>query len=161
MKPSIVSIINKLKDTLGVSDAANDGKALVYDHTLGRMTFMTAGGATKTRSIAFHLHGDLAVETGAVSFIAPMNLTITNIKASVDVAPIGSSVLLDINKNGTSMYTGGTYIMIPNTGTGIGYIQTLPTTKTIALGDVISVDVDQVGSTTAGKNLNLTIICTE
>jgi hypothetical protein len=125
-----------------------------------KVTDLSSTAGTKTRSIAFHLHGDQAAETGAVSFIAPQALTITDIRVSVDTAPAGAALTIDVNKNGTTMYT--TQANRPSIAAGAtSATATLPDVKTMALGDKISIDIDQVGSTTAGKNLNVTLICTE
>jgi len=113
-----------------------------------------------TRSMLFYIDDVLKVETNAIGFIAPMNLTITEIRLAVDTAPTGANLIIDINKNGTTLYT--TQANRPTiTVSGTSSTATLPDVLNIAIGDKISLDIDQIGSTVAGENLSVTIICTE
>jgi hypothetical protein len=67
--------------------------------------------------------------------------------------PTGADLITDINRNGTSVW-GTTQAnrlkIIAGSTTGV---QTSFDTTTFAEGDVVSVDVDQVGSTVAGQNI--------
>jgi hypothetical protein len=88
--------------------------------------------------------------------------TITNVWASVGVASSGTSIILDINRSVgggalTTMYT--TQANRP-TIAAAGFLSTLtlPNVTTIAAGDYITFDVDQVGSSQPGAYLLLTIV---
>jgi hypothetical protein len=96
--------------------------------------------------------GELTVKTGAKRWYAPRNIVVNKIIARVDTASTGSSINITINK-----VSGG---------------NTTTTTMTIAAGDVksentspnlslnaddyLTVDITQIGSSTAGENLRLT-----
>ena len=71
-----------------------------------------------------------------------------SIHAYVDTAPVGSAITLDVKKNGTSLQT----VSIAD-GTSTGSQTSL--THSIAANDYLTIDITQVGSSTAGENLYL------
>jgi hypothetical protein len=83
-------------------------------------------------------------------------LTVSKVRASVGTAPTGSSITVDVRKNGTTMFTGGTDRPVitagTNTDTGI------PAVTSIASGDYLTVDVVAVGSTVAGADLTVQVV---
>lgn len=111
-----------------------------------------------TRGISFYVDGTLAVDTKLCSVIAPFAMTITEIRIAVDTAPTGANLIVDVNKNGTTLYT--TQGNRPTITAGnTSATATDPDVTAIAVGDKISLDVDQIGSTVAGENLMVTLIC--
>jgi hypothetical protein len=136
------------KDTLVVHDGVTAG-----GHPLVKVSDLK-----NTRAIAFYIDGTLAVETGAMSIIAPFDGTITEVRLAVDAAPTGADLIIDLNKNGTTLYTtqaNRPTIAADNTAaTAID-----PDVTAFFTGDKISLDIDQIGSTGAGENLAVTIIC--
>lgn len=105
-----------------------------------------------------HIGGLAKVTTGAISVIVPMALRIIQVRVSVDTAPVGSALILDLNNNGVSLYT--TQANRPQLPPGVtDAVAPLPDITTLALGDKLRLDIDQVGSLTPGAGLSLTIIC--
>lgn len=108
--------------------------------------------------LPFSYDGIVSVRTGVERIYndSPRTLTIGTVRASVGVAPDGQALIVDVNVNGTSIYT--TQANRPTiaagqlTGTG-----GTPDVATWAPGDYITVDVDQVGTTTPGSQLTVTI----
>lgn len=116
------------------------------------------GDSDSARGISFYIDGELAVETNLLSVLSPLGLTITGIRASVDVAPTDASLIIDINLNSTTIYT--TQANRPEITTGnTSVTATLPDVTSISLGDKISLDIDQIGSTLPGENLSVLLIC--
>jgi hypothetical protein len=114
--------------------------------------------ATVTRGLAFYLHGEMAVETRAMAIIAPMALTVLHVRCVVESAPTGADLILDVNKNGTTLFTTqGNRPTIAATETSD--VSAAPDVTAIAQGDVISIDVDQIGSSDPGENLTVTVVC--
>lgn len=100
----------------------------------------------------------LVTGTGIVQFVAMRDCTIVGVRATVAVgkAPTGADVIFDVNKNGTTIYsTQGNRPKVTATNT-VGALAT-PDVTTLAAGDVLTVDVDQVGSTLPGGLATLTI----
>lgn len=102
--------------------------------------------------------GDLAVVAGKSRVYLERDYVVESIRASVNTAPAGASVIVDVNVNGATIFTdqlnrptiaAAAFTALANLGTG--------TTTALAAGQYITVDVDQVGSTTAGSDLTVVI----
>ena len=94
---------------------------------------------------SFTLRGNAVAGTNTLKFAAPFAGSITSFYAKVDTAPVGSALEFDLNKNGVSMLSSALSIAAAaTTGTAT------PSTQTMAKYDLISIDTDQVGSTTPG-----------
>lgn len=109
----------------------------------------------------FSSSGTLAVTTGQSEVYNDTGgwLTITKIRASVGTAPAGADLVLDVKKNGTSIYT--TTANRPTIAAGTNTVVAVaPDDQAFADGDYLTVDVVQVGSTTAGSDLTVQIRAT-
>lgn len=100
---------------------------------------------------------NLAVSTGTHRFYVhgPTGLawTITGCWASVGVAPTGAAILVDINKNGTTIFTTqGNRPTIAASGFASGRVANMDV-ATLADGDYLTADIDQVGSTIPGQDI--------
>ena len=78
--------------------------------------------------------------------------TIIEVQASVKTAPTGASIIVDLNLNGTTIWTtqGNRVAIVAGAYTGV---QTTPDVITLAVGDYFTIDLDQVGSTVSGAKL--------
>jgi|GEM_PF-2002160 len=101
--------------------------------------------------------GNLAVRVGTHRIYNDSGLTwtIISIRASVGAAPTGSSVILDVNKNGTTIFTTQANRPTITTSTNTSGKITNMSVTTVANGDYITVDIDQIGSTISGADLTL------
>lgn len=98
----------------------------------------------------------LATGTGKARIRMPFAGQITAVTASVLSAPAGSSAIFDVNKNGTTIF--GTQANRPTVAAGgVSATAGAHSVKTFAAGDVITVDVDQIGSGTAGTGFTVAI----
>jgi hypothetical protein len=135
----------------------------VYDH--GDLTGLTdddhTGYAKETERLIvadFSQAGTLTVGTGVFRWYNDFGaaLTIKEVRASVGTAPTGSSLIVDVNENGTTIFSGGTdrpEIAISGfTDTTTGMSDT-----SLADGNYLTVDIDQIGSTIAGANLTVQV----
>lgn len=90
--------------------------------------------------------------------VATRDMTITKAYANVKTAPTGQAIVIDINKNGTTIWsTQANRVQIAaaaSSGT-----QTSFNTTSLAEGDVLTMDIDQVGSGTAGADLTVSLKC--
>ena len=138
-----------------------------------RTTYIKCTRSNKTNSFA----GDVTVKTGAqevlgfwsagaqstgtkkAGIIIGKACTITDVRAYLDTAPVGANFIIDVNKNGTTMFT--TQANRPTvTASENASSTTLPDVTSIAAGDRITYDIDQIGSSTAGSDLYLSITVT-
>lgn len=83
--------------------------------------------------------------------------TIANVVASVSTAPTGASVIFDVNKNGTTIFT--TQANRP-TITASSHLDaiSIPAVTSIGGGDYLTIDVDQVGSTIPGSDAVIKVV---
>ncbi len=137
------------KDKSGVPTlyAIND-VGTVYEISENRPTFL------------FTISGTLIVGT-SLTPILPAHRTLTIIKAfaTLKTAPVGASLLVDINKNGTSIWTSTPANRLTVLSSATSGSQSSFDTTTLADEDGLTLDVDQVGSTTAGADLSVYLRC--
>ena len=101
-----------------------------------------AGGLGVAADLDFHLR-----VYGAVTFVACDVL--------VKTAPTGASLIVDVNLNGLSLWN-TTPANRPTIPAGFGYgVSGAPDFTAGADNDVLTMDVDQVGSTIAGSDLTV------
>ena len=103
---------------------------------------------------------DLTTGTAKRTFRVPFAFTLTEVRASVATAPVGAAVTVDINEAGTSVLS--TIISVDDgTKTSVGSAAP-PVISDSAIADdaEITIDIDQVGSTTAGAGLKVCLIGT-
>ena len=99
--------------------------------------------------------GNLATGTKEIVRM-PFAGKISAVTAAVTTAPVGSTAIFDLHKNGTTMYTTqGNRPTIAAAGTSV--TATNPDVLTWAAGDRLSLEIDQVGSSTAGANVTLCV----
>jgi hypothetical protein len=106
--------------------------------------------------MVFNKDGTLSAAPGGTRFYVPFLATINSVKAAVNGAPTGSSIILDVNINGVSIFT--TQSNRPTIADG-GNVSTvyMPDTTSVAADQFITVDIDQVGSTSPGTDLTVII----
>jgi hypothetical protein len=103
---------------------------------------------------------DLTTGTAKVTFRMPTAGTLTAVKATVGTAPVGSDLIVDINEAGTSVLS--TKLSIDDGEKTSETAAIPPVISDSALADdaEITIDIDQVGSTTAGAGLKVTLYVT-
>lgn len=101
---------------------------------------------------------DLEVATSVTSFRIVGAKTITGVRASVNTAPTGSVLTVDINKNGTSILSTKLTIDATEKTSTTAAIPAVISTASIADDDEITVDIDSIGSTIAGKGLKVSLL---
>ena len=97
----------------------------------------------------------LTTGTGKVTWQMPFAMTATGIKASVKTAPVGSTIIVDLNEAGSTVLS--TKLSIDDGETSSDNADEPPVFSDTALADdaIMTVDVDQVGSGTAGVGLKV------
>lgn len=105
----------------------------------------------------FSQQGTLTVKTGTSRYpVKGGTFQIISVAAMVNTAPTGATVIVDVNKNGTTIYgTQGNRptVAISATSATVG----AHTATTVTDGDYLTVDIDQIGSTVAGADLVVVI----
>lgn len=100
------------------------------------------------------IDGQVEVQTtaavGKYEFQLAASLTIVSVALQIETAPTGSALIVDINKNGSSIFSTRPQI---NASSTTGGSSAVLSTTTVADGDYLTFDIDQVGSTIAGSDL--------
>jgi len=103
--------------------------------------------------IGFFVGGELTVGAVPVRNLAPRAGTIQNVIASVYGKPTGSSIVLDINNNGFTIYS--TQANRPMISGSYDDMWSVPNSKSFVQDDVFTLDIDEVNS--AASNLEVQI----
>ena len=104
----------------------------------------------------FTVPGTLTVGSGRAKYYIPGAITLGNVRASVATAPTGSDIIIDVNKNGETVFT--TQSSRPKIFAGqVLVAHSTPNITEFVEGYYISVDVDAVGSLNPGSDLTVQI----
>lgn len=107
--------------------------------------------------LPFFQSGTLTTGTGKGRIYLERAGVITGVRASVGTAPTGASIICDLNKNGTTIFsTQANRPTIAASGFTSGRVTTMDVTS-VAAGDYLTLDIDQIGSTVAGADLSVTV----
>jgi hypothetical protein len=115
--------------------------------------------AAPTQCITFTKTGTLATGTGVARYYFNDSRTLTKVRIGVGTAPTGTNLIVDVNKNGTTIFT--TQSNRPEIAAS-GFTDESGTVEvtSMAANDYLSVDIDQIGSTIAGADLVVNIYYT-
>jgi len=116
-----------------------------------------AAGAAPPADAVFTIPGTLSVGARNARFYVEGSRTISNVVVSVGTAPTGASIIFDVNKNGTTIFsTQGNRPTITATNFYDG--SSTPNVTSLSAGDYLTVDVDQVGSSAIGADAVVRIV---
>lgn len=167
--------IDRLEEVLGLTDlsdvASKTGTGSVavmqaspalttptigdFSNSTHTHTTAAGGGVLQANgALVFYITGAQTTGTnkGPIDLYVPFALTILEVHIALDTAPIGTSFIVDVNQNGTTIFT--TQTNRPEIADGANSDTSgAPDVTTIAKNDVVTIDVDQIGSGTAGSDL--------
>ena len=101
-----------------------------------------------------------ALTTGAakVTFHMPYAFTLTDVKAGVTTAPTGATLTVDINEAGSTILSTKITIDISEKTSGTAATPPVISDASLAEDALMTIDIDQVGSTVAGAGLKVYLI---
>lgn len=128
-----------------------------FEFTLNGETFLFGGDAGDKATFVVCNEADCATGVNLTNEYVFVNaIEFDFCLARAKVAPAGASLILDINLNGSSVF-GATKLVIP-AGSQDGSQATFSATPLRAsVGSLLTIDIDQVGSSTAGETV--TAVC--
>lgn len=93
--------------------------------------------------------------------ILPVHRDLEIIKAFavVKTAPTGADIIIDINKNGTSIWNATQANRLRITATNSSGSETDFDTTTLSEDDSLTFDIDQIGSTIGGADISIYLMC--
>ena len=130
--------------------------ALATARTIGGVSFDGTANVAVTSAFTFSKVGDLTVAAGKGRLKVPMAITIVDVTATCNTAPTGAAALFDVNKGGTTIFSTQGNRPTVAAGSQDGSAAT-PDVTAVAAGDVLTVDIDQIGSSTAGADATVVI----
>jgi hypothetical protein len=106
----------------------------------------------------FSVPSTLSVGSGKGRFYATRSFTIAGVTASVGTAPTGSNIIIDVLKNGSTIFTTTANRPTITTGSFVDVLS-IPDASyaTMVAGDYLTVNIIQVGSTISGSDLTLQV----
>ncbi|MEE9293512.1 MAG: hypothetical protein V3W34_00905 [Phycisphaerae bacterium] len=115
------------------------------------------GPSAKTLPFApsVFLSGTLSVKVWEIEWVAPVGFTLKDVTGRVNTAPVGADLVVDIRVNGTSIFSLQSDMVVIADGTQQDKSTTVD--HAVTAGDVITFEIEQVGSTTAGADLTLVV----
>jgi len=118
-----------------------NGKPIAIDEDINIVVPFAYSGAATVQAGALRWYNDTGV-----------TLTVMSCRASAGTAPTGATLIMDFNKNGTTLFTTqGNRPAIAISGNTDK--KTNMDVTTVADGDYLTADIDQIGSTVAGSNV--------
>ncbi len=101
------------------------------------------------------LSGTLSVKVWEIEWVAPVDFTLRNATGRANTPPVGADLIVDVRVNGTSIFSLQSDMIVIADG---GQQDTSATVDHAVLaGEVITFEVEQVGSTTAGADLTIVL----
>lgn len=138
---------------LAQKGAANGVATLGADGQVPAGQLAHAGGGAP---VSFSYSGALTAVNGAGVFPVPAAGTITSVRAAVGTAPTGASIIVDVDKNGSTVFT--TTANRPTIAAGAQSSPAeVPDVTSVAAGDLLSVNIAQVGTTVPGSDLTVVV----
>ena len=128
----------------------------LYDGNTYQWVELGSTGQKNQNTITWARNGQVTVTTGVSRYMFPYISTILGVSAMINTPPIGSDIILDVKKNGTTIFT--TQANRPRIIAGANSTAAEVTNMNItsvAAGDYVTIDINQVGSTTPGADLTV------
>lgn len=148
--PTVPALANKVDtSSLGVANGVA---------TLDASSLLTQT-QSRPKVLAYSMNSTIYTKTGGIRLYndSGSTWTILGVRASVGTAPTGSSIIIDVLINGTTIFTTqANRPTIPAAANTSGNVANMDVT-TIANGSYFTVNIAQVGSTTAGGDLSVQI----
>lgn len=106
----------------------------------------------------FSYEGSLSTASGELEIAIPGDFTIDHVYLRANTAPTGAAIIVDVNKNGATIFTDQGNRPQIAAGENSSTLGT-PDVTTLELNDYLTFDIDQIGSSEGGKNLTIHVRC--
>ncbi len=103
---------------------------------------------------------DLTTGTAKVTFRMPFAMTLSEARINVNTAPSGSTIIVDVKESATTIFSTKPSIDISEKTSTTAATPAVISDSSLADDAEITVNIDQVGATVAGKGLKLYLIGT-
>jgi hypothetical protein len=155
-----IPTIAEVETSEGVSLLTETIRRLNKSTQQNSLTLGTASSALAMTGFCVVLSGDAEVLTNVIPsrLYMPFGGTITKIIAYANTAPTGANLIIDFNKNGSTILDASkiTIAASGNTVTVVNFAS-----SEFNINDYFTVDVDQIGSSVAGADITLSVYITK
>ncbi|HEB79084.1 MAG TPA: hypothetical protein ENI79_01235 [Rhodospirillales bacterium] len=151
------TLTNKTLTTPTIGDLTN----APHDHADaagGGLLSETAFGSGKYFPVSPCPHyesGSLTVKVLDAEYVAPFAFTLRSVLGRVNTAPTGDALIVDTRINGASIHAA--QVDMVNIAAGANQDESATEDVAVAKGDVITFEVEQIGSATAGADLTMVL----
>ena len=159
--------------TLSADDLGSD-KIFFWDDSAAKATGLSVGtglsiSGTTLTAAALPIELGLACSdettplttgTAKVTFRMPCAMTLNAVRATLTTAPVGSTLIVDINEGGTSILSTKLSIDASEKTSTTAATAAVISDSSLADDAAITIDIDQVGSATTGAGLKVWLIGT-
>lgn len=162
---SVADVLNLSGQELQADDPGAD-RLLFWDDSEGKLTHATLGpgitivGTTIASEYVLGIAcsdetSDLTVGTAKVTFRMPFAATLTAVRANVNTAPTGSTLVVDLNEEGATVLSTKLSIDATEKTSVTAAVPAVISDSSLADDAEITIDIDQVGATIKGKGLKV------
>jgi hypothetical protein len=162
---SAADVLSAAAGEITADDAAAD-KIVFWDDSASKLTYLAMGDGVAIDGTTIYAQDwfviavsdeatDLATGTGKVYFRMPYAGTLLAVKATVNTAPTGSTLICDINEAGSTILSTKLSIDASEKTSTTAAVPAVISDSALADDAEITIDIDQVGSTVAGKGLKV------
>jgi hypothetical protein len=127
------------------------GNRVLTNAVTRNYNFNTTTVMSRSYAEPFSYSGELTVVEGVHRLPILFPGRIIAVVATVNTAPTGASVIVDVHKNGTTIFPTTAKPTIAATQFISG--RSIPDVTRVVFGDYLTVDIDQIGSTLPGEDL--------
>jgi hypothetical protein len=140
--------------TVHLPPAGQDGYVLTSNGTSWSAQPAESGAVTIYGQAIRSFEGALETSQGTLRLMNELgrNVTITRVSLSIDTAPTGQSIIVDVHQNGTTIFTNQSHRPEIAASGNYGYTTTIDV-NTWTSGNYLTIDIDQVGSGTPGSDM--------
>lgn len=123
----------------------------------------SSGGATVeyVELSCSDLTSDLTTGTGVAYWVAKFNGTLTKVQTTLKDAPTGAAQVTGFNKNGSTILSTDCTIDAGETNSDDATTPPVISDTAVVIGDIFTVDIDQIGATNTGKGLMASMFITK
>jgi hypothetical protein len=158
-------VLSAAAGEITANDAAAD-KIVFWDDSADELTYLTLGDGVAIDGTTIYGQDwfviavsdestDLATGTNKVYFRMPYAGTLLAVRASVNTAPTDANIEVDINEAGSSILSTKLSIDASEKTSTTAAVPAVISDSALADDAEITIDIDQVGSTVAGKGLKV------
>jgi hypothetical protein len=162
---SAADVLSAAAGEITADDAAAD-KIVFWDDSASKLTYLALGDGVAIDGTTIYAQDwfviaasdeatDLTTGTNKVYFRMPYAATLLAVRATVNTAPTGSTLIVDINEAGTSLLSTKLSIDASEKTSTTAASAAVISDSALADDAEITIDIDQIGSTVAGKGLKV------